>query len=240
MANTLLFSEYRLRDVVLKNRIVASPMWQYSGQRGYPTDWHLVNLGRLAAGGAGLVLQEGTTIERRGCGTRGDIGIWDDAFVPSYARIVSLIRAAGAVPGIQLMHAGRKARTRSVADGGGPLERTPEIGDWHEWEVIGPSAIPPASTYGYQVELAASVRRETGVPTSAVGLIVHAKQAERTLAEGAADLIVLARELIYNPNWPIDAAQKLNDDVGFGVMHSKSAWWLARRATNMPNLRPST
>src|SRR3984893_3845779 len=374
MPSTLLFSEYRLRDVVLKNRIVASPMWQYSGQRGYPTDWHLVNLGRLAAGGAGLVFQEGTTIERRGCGTRGDVGIWDDSFVPSYARIVSLVRAAGAVPGIQLMHAGRKARTRSVADGGGPLERTPEIEGWDEWEVIGPSAIPQAggypvprpmtrqdiavmtdawvsgakradaagydvlnihaahgyllhqflspasnirtdayggdfdnrvrllmeivegvravwpsakpvcvrlscvdgvgwtiedtirlvkrltkagvdlidcssggmggpvlaaSTYGYQVELAATVRRETGVPTSAVGLIVHARQAERTLAEGAADLAVLARELIYNPNWPVDAAQKLNDDAGFGVMHSKSAWWLARRAANMPNRRPS-
>jgi 2,4-dienoyl-CoA reductase-like NADH-dependent reductase (Old Yellow Enzyme family) len=97
-----------------------------------------------------------------------------------------------------------------------------------------------ASVYGYQVELAATVRRETGVPTSAVGLIVHATQAERVLVQGAADLVVLARELIYNPNWPIDAAQKLKDDAGFGMMPRRSAFWLQRRAANMPDLRPST
>src|ERR1700730_7395922 len=125
MAKTNLFSELRLRDVVFKNRIVASPMWQYVGERGQPTDWHLMNLGRLADGGAGLVFQEGTTVERRGCGTRGGLGIWDDASIPAFARIVAMIRANGAVPGIQLMHAGRKARTQPPTEGGGPLDRTP-------------------------------------------------------------------------------------------------------------------
>jgi 2,4-dienoyl-CoA reductase-like NADH-dependent reductase (Old Yellow Enzyme family) len=121
MAKTLLFSEFRLRDITFKNRIVASPMWQYVGEKGRPTDWHLMHLGRLADGGAGLVFQEGTTVERRGSGTRGDLGFWDDAVIPAFARIATLIRNNGAVPGIQLMHAGRKARTLSVTQGGDPL-----------------------------------------------------------------------------------------------------------------------
>jgi 2,4-dienoyl-CoA reductase-like NADH-dependent reductase (Old Yellow Enzyme family) len=97
-----------------------------------------------------------------------------------------------------------------------------------------------AASYGYQSELAAAVRRETGVPTSAVGLIVHAHQAERLLAEGKSDLLSLARELIYNPNWPMDAARKLGDEQGFNVMQRRGAFWLERRALTVPNLVPST
>jgi 2,4-dienoyl-CoA reductase-like NADH-dependent reductase (Old Yellow Enzyme family) len=97
-----------------------------------------------------------------------------------------------------------------------------------------------AAHYGYQVELAAAVRRETGVPTCAVGLIVHASQAEQIIATGKADLVALARELIYNPNWPMDAARKLRDDKGFDVMQRRGAFWLERRAETMPQLLPST
>ena len=377
MTSSKLFSPFQLRGVTLKNRIMVSPMWQYVGEHGNPTDWHLMNLGRLAEGGSGLVFQEGTLIERRGCGSQGDLGIWDDKFVPGLKRLASVIRANGGVPGIQLMHSGRKARQKAPYMGRGPLERTPDITDWDEWELIAPSAIPVAegaetpramtaqdirtvldawvssarraaqagyevlnihgahgylihqflceasnqrtdayggsfknrirflmeafegirsvwpqdkpimvrlsvvdgawsvedsvalvkelkvagvdiidcssggltgsplpagvrASYGYQVPLAAHIRRETGVPTAAVGLIVHAEQAEQIIAEGSADLVAIARELIMNPNWPIDAAQKLGVDPEYTVANQRARFWLERRAAAMPELTPST
>ena len=78
----LLFEPIRIRDVTLKNRVVVAPMHQYAADKGFATDWHLMNAGRYAAGGAGLVIMESTKVERRGCGTVGDLGIWDDAFIP--------------------------------------------------------------------------------------------------------------------------------------------------------------
>lgn len=320
-----------------------------------------------------MVFQEGTTVDLKARGTPGDLGIWDDSFIPEYARIVNLVRSNGAVPGLQIMHPGRKSRIKSAADGGGLLGPE-DVTDWDDWEVVGPSAVAqagysqprplelsevgdlvdkwvaaarradaagyevldihaahgylihqflseasnirtdryggsfenrirflleivegirsvwpaskplfarmsivdgvswtvedsvrtvkrlaelgvdlidcsaggmvgavlPASTYGYQVELAAAIRRETGVPTSAVGLIVHASQAESILQDGSADLVFLARELIYNPNWPIDAAQKLQDDQYFGVASRRAGYFLDRRASVMPHLKPST
>jgi 2,4-dienoyl-CoA reductase-like NADH-dependent reductase (Old Yellow Enzyme family) len=91
-----LFSPLTLRDVTLRNRVVESPMWQYAGVDGLPTDWHLMNLGRCADGGAALVFQEGTTVERR-CGTVGDLGIWDDRFVAPLQRLAAVITDNGAV-----------------------------------------------------------------------------------------------------------------------------------------------
>jgi len=85
-------------------------MHQYSAQQGYATDWHIMNAGRYAAGGAGLVMLESSKIERRGCGTVGDLGLWDDAFVPGLTRIVNLVHQCGAAAGIQLGHSGRKSR----------------------------------------------------------------------------------------------------------------------------------
>ncbi|WBX83773.1 NADH:flavin oxidoreductase/NADH oxidase [Sphingosinicella microcystinivorans] len=374
MTKTKLFSELRLRDVVLKNRIVASPMWQYKGLDGHPTDWHLMNLGRLADGGSGLVFQEGTTVSRSGRGTVGDLGIWDDEMIPEYARITALVRANGAVPGIQLMHAGRKGRVMSASDGGGSITADHGIAGWDEWDVVAPSAVAhaglpvpralsrseilslvdewiaaarradaagydvldihgahgylihqflseasnirtddyggspenrarflveiiegvrsawpaskplllrlsvvdgagweiedsiklvsrlaplgvdlidcsaggmvgpslAASIYGYQVHLAEAIRRATRMATSAVGLIVHAQQAEDILQRGRADLVFLARELMYNPNWPIDAAQKLGDEKGFSVANHRTGYFLGRRATVMPDLCSST
>ena len=108
MKETLLFSPMRLRDVELKNRIVVAPTHQYSAENGFPTNWHLVNAGKFAAGGAGLVIVESTKVERRGCGMLGDLGIWDDKFIAPLVNIAELIKANGAAAGIQLGHTGRK------------------------------------------------------------------------------------------------------------------------------------
>jgi len=86
MAEPLLFTPMTLRDIRLKNRVVIAPMHQYSAVKGYATDWHLMNAGRFAAGGAGLVIMESTKVERRGCGTVGDLGIWKDDFIPGLRR----------------------------------------------------------------------------------------------------------------------------------------------------------
>ncbi len=122
MADPLLFTPIKLRDVTLKNRVVIAPMHQYSAVKGFATDWHLMNAGRFAAGGAGLVIMESTKVERRGCGTVGDLGIWKDEFIPGLKRCVEFIRRNGAVPGIQLGHSGRKARRFRPWEGGAPLE----------------------------------------------------------------------------------------------------------------------
>src|SRR5512139_1817620 len=134
MTETLLFSPLTIRGVTLKNRIVVPPMHQYSAVKGFPTDWHLVNAGKFAAGGAGLVIVESTKVERRGHGTLGDLALWDDRFIAPLARIAAFIRQNGSTPGIQLGHTGRKARTQRAWEGDGPLPRTPEIAaEWDAW-----------------------------------------------------------------------------------------------------------
>ncbi|TVT60949.1 NADH:flavin oxidoreductase/NADH oxidase [Amycolatopsis rhizosphaerae] len=132
-----LFSPIEIRGVRLKNRVVVSPMWQYSGVDGRPTQTHTVHYGRLAEGGAGLVLQEGTTVTRSGRGTLGDLGIWDDSMVPLYSRLVDVVKAGGAVPGIQLIHAGRKGRRNPPWSA-----HTPRPAASDDWRVLGPSAVP--------------------------------------------------------------------------------------------------
>jgi 2,4-dienoyl-CoA reductase-like NADH-dependent reductase (Old Yellow Enzyme family) len=378
MAAPLLFTPMPLRGVTLKNRVVVAPMHQYAAVRGFSTDWHLMNAGRYAAGGAGLVMMESTKVERRGCGTAGDLGIWEDAHVPGLARCVEFIRRHGSVAGLQLGHSGRKARRFRPWDGGRPLVRTPDIEDWEGWELVSSSAInspesdptPRALTreeipgvienwgqaarrahaagfevleihaahgylihqflspfsnvrndeyggselnrmrfcievvesvrahwpaekplfirfsveddagwdpdqsvrlarllkpkgvdvvdcssggmrgapvvsagpigYGYQVPYAAKLRREAEVMSMAVGLIVHADQAEAILQKGEADLIAVGRELLYNPNWPMDAAQKLGVDAEFASVPPPQAYWLEKRARQVKGLEPST
>jgi 2,4-dienoyl-CoA reductase-like NADH-dependent reductase (Old Yellow Enzyme family) len=378
MAGPILFSPLALRDTLLKNRVVVAPMHQYSGVRGFPTSWHLMNAGRFAAGGAGLVFIESTKVERRGCGTIGDLGLWDDAFIAHFQPIADFIRSHGAVPGIQLGHAGRRARLERPWEGGRPLHPGPEIEDWESWEIIGPSPISagegepapralgtnevgrvveawgeaarradaagfevleihgahgylihqflsplanqradayggsgpkrmrfalevveavrarwpqqkplflllsveddagwgPAESvalarlvkpmgvdvidcssggmlgrpvvsagpvgYGYQVPYAERLRREAEIMSMAVGLIVHADQAEQILQQGQADLIALAREILYNPNWPMDAAQKLGVDQRFELVPPPYSYWLAKRAAATKGIIPST
>ena len=118
MTAPLLFTPMSLRGLTLRNRVVVAPMHQYAAISGFPTDWHLMNAGRYAAGGVGLVMMESTKVERRGCGTVGDLGLWDDAFVPHFKRIVDFIHGCGTKAGIQLGHSGRKARTSRPWEGG--------------------------------------------------------------------------------------------------------------------------
>ena len=90
------------------------------------------------------------------------------------------------------------------------------------------------------LEAAERIRKEAGIMTMAVGHIVHADQAEAILQEGKADLIALAREMLYNPNWAVDAAQKMGVDPAFELLPAPYAWWLGKRVAAMPALRPST
>ena len=109
-----------------------------------------MNAGRFAAGGAGLVFIESTKVDRRGCGTAGDLGLWNDAFIPHFKKLADFIRNQDSVPGIQLGHSGRKARRFRPWEGGHPL--TPEgaalagVTDWDNWELIAPSPIASNNT----------------------------------------------------------------------------------------------
>jgi len=380
MVQPMLFTPLTIKGVTLKNRIVVAPMHQYSAEQGFVTDWHLMNAGKYAAGGAGFVMMESTKVARNGCGTVGDTALWDDRFIPGLKRCADFIRKLGAVPGIQLGHSGRKARLTRPWEGGKPLKGDePEIYDWEGWELVAPSAIPhtpnspipralshnevrdlaakwgqaaaradrcgfdiveihaahgylihqflsPASNqrtdeyggseknrmrfaievaesvranwpdhkplfmrlsceddagwdldqsvrlaielkkrgvdvidcssggtlahspmdgvrarrYGYQVPYAERIRKDAGIMTMAVGHIVHADQAEAILQAGRADLVALAREIMYNPNWPMDAAQKLGADPDFKLVPPPLAYWLAKRAKSGFEGKPST
>ena len=380
MAGPLLFTPLSIKSVTLKNRVVVAPMHQYAAVRGHASDWHLVNAGRYAQGGAGLVIMESTKVARNGCGTVGDLGLWHDAFIPGLARCAHFIKAHGAVAGLQLGHSGRKARLTRPWEGGRPLTGSePEIYDWRDWELVAPSAVAHtdrsptpralsvtevrdlvanwgaaarraatagfdlleihgahgylvhqflspvanvrddayggseanrmrfalevaecvraawpsdkplfmrlsceddagwgpeesvrlarqlkaagvdvidcssggtlghspmdsarASKYGYQVPYAEKIRREAGIPTMAVGHIVHADQAEAILRDGRADLVALAREIMHNPSWPMDAAQKLGADPDFRLVPPAYAHWLAKRAKSGFEGTPST
>ncbi len=121
MSQPMLFSPLQIRSLRLKNRVVVAPMHQYSAVEGFATDWHLVNAGKYAQGGAGLVIMESTKVARGGCGTVGDTGLWDDKFIAPLARCAAFIKQHGAVAGIQLGHSGRKARLTRPWEGGKPL-----------------------------------------------------------------------------------------------------------------------
>ena len=123
-----LFSSIRLREVELKNRIVVSPMCEYSALDGHPQTWHLVHLGSRAVGGSGLVFTEAAAVEERGRISLGDTGIYLDAHVESWRPIAKFIREQGAAPGMQLAHAGRKASVMVPWLGGKPLQ--PKDGAW--------------------------------------------------------------------------------------------------------------
>jgi 2,4-dienoyl-CoA reductase-like NADH-dependent reductase (Old Yellow Enzyme family) len=340
-----LFEPLRLRGLTLRNRIVMSPMCQYSAQDGVPTDWHLVHLGSRAVGGAALVMAEATAVEARGRISPGDTGIWNGDQAEAWARIAAFVASQGAVPGIQLAHAGRKASTARPWEGGRPLP--PAAGGWrpvvaptdepfaegfpapepldeagirevvaafarsaarardagfrlvevhaahgyllHEFlsplvnrrgdaygqdrrrlllevvdgvRAIWPEDLPlfvrlsvtdwapggidarllrargvdvvdcssggavpgvrPAEAPGYHVPFAARVRREAGMRSAVVGRIEAPTHAEAIVAAGEADLVVLGRELLRQPYWPLHAAATLGAEAPWPVQYVRA------------------
>jgi 2,4-dienoyl-CoA reductase-like NADH-dependent reductase (Old Yellow Enzyme family) len=132
-----LFEPLAQRSLTLRNRLVVSPMCEYSAIDGVPDDWHLVHLGSRAVGGAAAVITEATAVSAQGRISPGDTGIWNQAQVDAWRPITRFIAAQGAIAGIQLAHAGRKASTKAPWDGGGSLP--PGQGDWI---TVAPSALP--------------------------------------------------------------------------------------------------
>lgn len=341
-----LFTPLIIRDITLKNRIVMSPMCQYSAHDGYANDWHTVHYGSRATGGTGLVIVEATAVFPEGRITPGDLGLWSDDHVPGLRRITDFIHSQGAIAGVQIAHAGRKASCAIPWEGGKQLGLSNG-----GWETVGPSAIPfspgerapvmadtaclekvicgfrdaasralqagfrvaeihsahgyllqeflsPVSNHrtdryggsfenrtrlllevteavrtvwpeeyplfvrisstewtdggwtpeesvrlapllqktgadlidcssggnihnakipagpGYQVPFAETVRK-TGIMTGAVGLISEPRQADQIISEGRADLVLMGRELLRNPYFPLKAARELGHETAW-------------------------
>jgi 2,4-dienoyl-CoA reductase-like NADH-dependent reductase (Old Yellow Enzyme family) len=131
-----LFAPFTVKSVTLRNRIGVSPMCEYSSEDGVATDWHLVHLGSRAIGGAGLVIAEATAVSSAGRITPGDAGIWAEKHVEPLARINRFVKAHGAVPGVQLAHAGRKASAARPWEGGAHLADSAG-----GWTPVAPSAV---------------------------------------------------------------------------------------------------
>ncbi len=143
-----LFTPLQIRDIIFGNRIVVSPMCQYSAHDGMATDWHLVHLGSRAVGGAGLIFTEATAVSPEGRISPADLGIWKDEHIEGLRRIVKFVRAQGSEIGMQLAHAGRKASVREPWSGG-QLLSSAEGG----WPIVAPSAIAFADGYGLPAEM---------------------------------------------------------------------------------------
>jgi 2,4-dienoyl-CoA reductase-like NADH-dependent reductase (Old Yellow Enzyme family) len=350
-----LFSPFTLRGIQFRNRVFLAPMCQYAATpEGHATDWHLVHYGARAVGGAGLLLVEATAVTPEGRISPADLGLWSDDHIPSLRRVTDFIRAQGAVAGIQLAHAGRKASGDIPAHGGQPLpperggwpvvgasplpfspayptpreldkasldwiahafaaaarralaagfavveihaahgyllhsflsplsnRRTDRYGgtfenrvrfpldvvaavrdiwpkelpllvrisatDWTEggWDLeqsirfaallkdlgvdlvdassggLLPDVVPPAAP-GYQAPFARAIREQAGIATGAVGLITEPRQAEDVIASGGADAVLLGRELLRNPHWPLQAATALGEDIEWPVRYIRA------------------
>ena len=133
-----LFTPFSLRDTEFRNRVMLSPMCQYSADDGLANDWHRIHLGTRAVGGAGVVMTEATAVEARGRITPGCLGIWSDEHADAVEPIADFVRSQGAAPGIQLAHAGRKASHRSPVEGGEPIPASEETG----WETVSATGEP--------------------------------------------------------------------------------------------------
>ena len=140
---SVLFSPFKLREITFRNRIAVSPMSQYRAKNGEANDWHLVHLGRFALGGAALVFVEATAVEKVGRRTHGDLGIWGDTQIEHLRPVTGFLAREGAIPGIQLAHAGRKASERRPWHGETPVDAD-DLSERDEgpWTAIAPSPIP--------------------------------------------------------------------------------------------------
>lgn len=152
----LLFLPLSLRGITTRNRVVISPMCQYSAHEGHLDDWHMVHLGRFAIGGAGIVFTEATAVQKNGRITHGCPGLWTDSQIPGHARVAQFTLRNGAIPAIQLGHAGRKASMQRPWFGNGPLDQADfDRGDM-PWTPVAPSAIPVADGWPVPHELGLS------------------------------------------------------------------------------------
>jgi 2,4-dienoyl-CoA reductase-like NADH-dependent reductase (Old Yellow Enzyme family) len=359
----LLFTPIQLRSVLARNRIVSSPMCQYASDDGGPEEWQLVNFGRFAMGGCGIVFGEESAVEARGRKTHHCAGIYSDSHIPAYRRITDFIKSLGAVPAIQLGHCGRRASQHGPLKDRAMLTEVDAQDNMQPWQGISPSPLPPtpggaipremdasdirativawreaaqrsvdagydiceihgAHGYlihqflsplsnlrsdgyggslegrmryalevveavravwpqdkplffrtsavegaggvwgieetlaltrelkqrgvdvvdcssggvggdgpmpgvprvpGFQAGYAREIRRDTGMPTVAVGMITDAHHAEAILRDGSADLIALARGLMDNPNWPLHAARELGYADPLSLIHAREA-----------------
>lgn len=352
-----LFSPLTIKSIKLKNRIVVSPMCEYSSVDGFANNWHLVHLGSRAVGGAGLIITEAAAVSAEGRITFADLGIWKNEHIAKLKEITNFIEEQGAVAGIQLAHAGRKASHTEPWNGGKQLPPTDENG----WETLSASAVPftpaeiapheldklainkvvsdfksaaeralaagfkvielhaahgylihqflsPLSNHrtdeygglfehririlleiiaavkevwpeeyplfvrisatdwteggwtiddsvglskvlkdrgvdlvdcstggnaagakiplkaGYQVEFAEAVKKQADILTGAVGLITEAIQANKIIETGQADLVLLAREFLRDPNFPLRAAHELGHDVKWPLQYERAKW----------------
>jgi 2,4-dienoyl-CoA reductase-like NADH-dependent reductase (Old Yellow Enzyme family) len=166
-----LFTPLKIREIELKNRIVVSPMCEYSAKDGHPQPWHMVHLGSRAVGGAALVMTEASAVEARGRISAADAGIYDDAHVESWRPITEFVKSQGAVVGMQLAHAGRKASTAEPWLGGKPVSIAAG-----GWEPVAPSAV--AFDNGYTTPHALTGEEIAGV------VAAFRKSAQRALAAG--------------------------------------------------------
>ncbi|MBS0124897.1 NADH:flavin oxidoreductase/NADH oxidase [Thetidibacter halocola] len=149
----MLFRPLTLRGIETRNRVVISPMCQYSAHEGHLDDWHLVHLGRFAIGGAGIVFAEATAVQKRGRITHGCPGLWTDSQIPGHARVAQFLSRNGAIPAIQLGHAGRKAGMERPWFGNGPLNDADfDRGDM-PWTPVGASPLPVAEGWPVPQEL---------------------------------------------------------------------------------------
>ena len=352
-----LFSPLKIKSIEFKNRIVVSPMCEYSSEDGFANDWHLVHLGSRAVGGAGLIITEATAVSPEGRITASDLGIYKDEHIEKLKQITDFIHAHGAIAGTQLAHAGRKASHQAPWVGGkqikadqpggwesvapsaiaftdsedAPLEldkagiekvkadfkaaaaraikvgfkvielhgahgyllheflsplsnqRTDEYGgsfenrirllleviasvqevwpedlplfvrisatDWTEGGWTGDDSAALAKVLktkgvdlidcstggnvatakipvgpGYQVPFSEQVRKEAGILTGAVGMITEPLQADSIIRNGHADMIIIAREFLRDPYFPLRAAYELNHEVKWPVQYERAKW----------------
>jgi len=167
-----LFESLSIRSITFRNRIFVSPMCEYSSHDGFANDWHLVHLGSRAVGGAGLVFTEASAVTPEGRISPEDLGIWKDEHIDFLSRIVEFMKQQGAIAGMQLAHAGRKASTASPWNGG--LQVSPEQGGWTN--VYAPTAIRFADGYPMPIEM--TLTDINGV------CVAFGRAAQRALAAG--------------------------------------------------------
>lgn len=168
-----LFSPFTIKDITLRNRIGVSPMCQYSAKDGVPNDWHLVHLGSRAVGGAGLIIAEASAVEPWGRISPDDLGIYSDKHTEAFKRITTFIKEQGAVPGIQLAHAGRKASTYAPWKKEDKGVNVPD--DQGGWDVVGPSAIPFSNKHRTPHEL--SIEEIQDIQEAFRGATIRAREA---------------------------------------------------------------